>query len=84
MDNWIVNQSADPKDSASQAGLSVSTTTSRNSTGSSKLKLREARERRELARPRIQQLATALKKYGGGGGGLSLVQGVGSAIFSYP
>ena len=93
MDNWIVNQSVDPKDSASQAGLSVSTTTSRSSIGSSKLKLREARERRELARPRIQQLATALKKYGGGVGRsregvshevLSLVQGVGRAIFSYP
>ena len=59
VDNWIVNQSVDPKDSASQAGLSVSTTTSRSSTGSPKLKLREARERRELARLRIQQLATA-------------------------
>ena len=46
----------DPKDSASQAGLSVSTTTSKSSTGSSKLKLCEARERRELARLRMHQL----------------------------
>lgn len=48
VDHWIVNQSVDPKDSASQAGLSDSTTTSRSSTSSSKLKLREGRERREL------------------------------------
>ena len=56
VDNWIVNQSVDSKNSASQAGLSVSTTTSRSSTYSSKLKLCEARERRELARLRMQQL----------------------------
>lgn len=56
VDNWIVNQSVDPKDSASQAGLSVSKKTSSSSTDSSELKLREARERRELARLRMQQL----------------------------
>lgn len=56
VDNWIVNQSVDPKDSASQAGLSVSKKTSSSSTDSSEVKLREARERRELARLRMQQL----------------------------
>ena len=56
VDNWIVKQSVDPKDSASLAGLSVPTKTSSSSTGSSKLKLREARERRELAHLRMQQL----------------------------
>lgn len=55
-DNWIVNQSVDPKDSASLAGLSVPTKTSSSSTGSSTLKLREARERRELTGLRMQQL----------------------------
>ena len=49
----MVNQSVDPKDSASQASLSDSTTTSRSSTSSSKLKLHEARERRELTRLRM-------------------------------
>ena len=44
-----------PRESASQTGLSVSTTASKGSTGSSKLKLRETRERRELARLRMQQ-----------------------------
>ena len=46
----------DPKDFASQAGLLVSTSMSKSSTGSSKLKLHEARECRELARLRMQQL----------------------------
>lgn len=33
VDNWIVNQSVDPRDSASLAGLSVPTKTSSSSTG---------------------------------------------------